>query len=90
MPYDEVSVRLHIDRMFRKGIDLRCELFLKNGTALGRKLAVARLALAWVSRQRDAALQAEPVPVAVLDGIAAKISGQSPQVIKDKNYAGAK
>jgi enediyne polyketide synthase len=87
MPYDEISVRLHLDRVFRNGLDLRCELYLKNGSVLGRKLAVARLALAWVSRQRDSALQAEAMPVAVLNELAAKAGRPAPQIIDDRIFA---
>ena len=87
MPYDEISVRLHLDRAFRKGLDLRFELYLMDGAVLGRKLAVGRLALAWVSRQRDFALRAEEVPAAVLEEIVAGVSGQFLQVVKDKRYA---
>jgi acyl-CoA thioesterase FadM/NADP-dependent 3-hydroxy acid dehydrogenase YdfG/phosphopantetheinyl transferase len=90
MPYDEISVRLHLVRVLRKGLDLRFEIYMRNDADAGRKLAVGRLALAWVSRRRDSAVQAEPVPEAVLDGITAKICGRSLQVIEGKNYAGAK
>jgi NAD(P)-dependent dehydrogenase (short-subunit alcohol dehydrogenase family)/acyl-CoA thioesterase FadM len=90
MPYDLISVRLHLDRVFRKGLDLRCELFLTDGAGLGRKLAVARLALAWVARHRDSCIQPELVPAAVLDEIAAKISRTSLHVVEEKTYADAK
>nr|WP_294543324.1 type I polyketide synthase [uncultured Rhodopila sp.] len=90
MPYDEISVRLHLDRVLRKGLDLRCELYLKNGAVLGRKLAVARLALAWVPRQRDSALLAEAVPAAVLNELAVKASRPCPQIIDDRIFANVK
>ena len=72
MPFDQVAVRMNLDRLFERGLDLRFELFQMNDGVLGKKLAVARTGLVWVPRKRSSPHQSEPVPASVL----AKLSGR--------------
>jgi hypothetical protein len=72
MPFDRISVRLFLDGVLQNGVDLRAEFSLTNGNDPGKRLAVARVALAWVPRQRGSRLQAQPIPVAISDDLSAR------------------
>jgi acyl-CoA thioesterase FadM len=68
MPYDQVTVRMYLDKLFECGVDLRFELLLGDA---GRKLAVGRTGLAWVLRDTAAPLRSEPLPPAISAGLLA-------------------
>lgn len=62
MPFDRVLTRMYLNTLYQNGMDLSFEFYLRRGSEIARKLAVARQKLIWVKRNQQKAESSQLPP----------------------------
>jgi acyl-CoA thioesterase FadM len=66
MPFDRVLIKMYLNKVFEKGLDLDFEFFIFKDSKIIRKLAVARQRIIWVKRGRRG-LEADFLPSEIIE-----------------------
>jgi len=67
MPFDDILVRMYLDAVYERGLDLIFDFYLLANKKIAKKLAVARHELAWIKRDSDDQVRAEKLPKLLID-----------------------